>query len=328
MVKLWFATAVTGVDVNAVRANGIVLAESRFPDQRPWVLYAQPEWRRGEASDTRSEGISLDLPTSEATTLSVGNKMTLAVLPTWWAEPEIDQWHIGTGLSLALSSPEPTPSELYVKTLEQLQDLISLCWGGRVIPIPGKGKVNGAQEEPGRFWAQPLFDAHHGELANLSDPFPAVCLPELGGPRAFVRWLILCRYYSRATRVVAEGMYVGASVETRVLNMMSAVAYWVGRHRRSEQWARVNQGKKHNSNDLWRLVKHLQPTFEDWLGDGEQFSKRLWWDYDELRHDPDHTIDYGLLHTFTIGARLMLISALLNKVASSTVPSERFAKHY
>ena len=41
-----------------------------------------------------------------------------------------------------------------------------------------------------------------------------------------MRWLILCRYFSRATRGVAEGMYVGASVETRVLNTMSAVGYW------------------------------------------------------------------------------------------------------
>jgi hypothetical protein len=72
----------------------------------------------------------------------------------------------------------------------------------------------------------------------------------------------------------------------------------------------------------------LLPTFQDWVGDGEVFSKRLWWDYDQLRHNPAHSIDYGLLHAFTIGARLMLISALLNKVAGSTVPSKQFAKHY
>ena len=73
---------------------------------------------------------------------------------------------------------------------------------------------------------------------------------------------------------------------------------------------------------------HLLPSFGGWVGDGEGFSERLWWDYDWLRHDPAHTIDYNLLHTFTGAARLMLICALLNKVAGSTVPSERFAKHY
>jgi hypothetical protein len=326
VIQLWFATAVTGVDVNNVKADGIVLAESRFPNQRPWAEYEQPDWRHRDASDPLGQGVSLDLPAGAEATLSVGNRMTLTVLPTWWARPEIDQWHIGTGLSLALSSPEPTPSKVYVETLEWLQDLISLCWGGRVLPVPGKGKVNDAED--GKFWAQSLFDAHHGELANLSHPFPAVRLGQLGGPRAFVRWLILCRYYSRATRGVAEGMYVGASVETRVLNTMSAVAYWVGRHHGSEPWARVHLSNKHNSNQLWRLVKHLLPTFQDWVGDGEVFSKRLWWDYDQLRHNPAHSIDYGLIHAFTIGARLMLISALLNKVAGSTVPSERFAKHY
>jgi hypothetical protein len=70
------------------------------------------------------------------------------------------------------------------------------------------------------------------------------------------------------------------------------------------------------------------PTFESWVGDGEAFSKRLWWDYEQLKHHPAHTVDYDLLHVFTVGARLMLISALLDKVAGSTVPSERIAKHY
>ena len=30
VIRLWFATALTGVDVNNVKADGIVLAESRF----------------------------------------------------------------------------------------------------------------------------------------------------------------------------------------------------------------------------------------------------------------------------------------------------------
>ena len=328
VIKAWFATALTGVDILNVHADGIVLAESLFPNQRPWARYPPPDWRQREASDPLGVGVSLDLPTGVETRLSVGNKMTLTVLPTWWSEPEVDQLHIGTGLSLALSTHEPAPSRLYVKTLEQLQDLIGLCWGGRVLPIPGKGKVNDDQEEAGKFWAQPLFETHHGELANLAHPFPAVSLDHLGGPRALLRWLILCRYYSRATRGVAESMYVGASVETRVLNTMSAVGYWVTRHHGSEPWARVHLSNKHNSNQLWRLAKHLLPTFQNWVGGGEAFSKRLWWDYDQLRHNPAHTIDYGLLHAFTIGARLMLIAALLDKVAGSTVPSERFAKHY
>lgn len=39
VIRLWFATALTGVDVNNVKADGIVLAESRFLNQRPWAEY-------------------------------------------------------------------------------------------------------------------------------------------------------------------------------------------------------------------------------------------------------------------------------------------------
>ena len=48
---------------------------------------------------------------------------------------------------------------------------------GVELPIPGQGKVNDAQEETGRFWAQPLFETQHGVQADLSHPFPAVNLP-------------------------------------------------------------------------------------------------------------------------------------------------------
>ena len=77
-----------------------------------------------------------------------------------------------------------------------------------------------------------------------------------------------------------------------------------------------------------RLIKHFLPVFEDWVSDGELFSERLWWDYNQLKHDPAHSIDYTLVSTFTSAARLMLIAALLNKVAGTTVPGEQIAHHF
>jgi hypothetical protein len=35
------------------------------------------------------------------------------------------------------------------------------------------------------------------------------------------------------------------------------------------------------------------------MGDGEVFSERLWWDYNQLKHDPRHEVDYGLLSILT-----------------------------
>jgi hypothetical protein len=328
VIRLRFGTATTGAHVNTIEADGIILAEAIFPNQLLWSAYKLLEWRWRNASEPLGEGYSLDFEKTAATKLAIGGGMTLTVKPTWRGDREVEQLRIPSGLSLALSSALPEPTAMYVETLEWLQDLIGLCWDGRVIPIPGVGQVNAAQDETGKFWSQRLLETHNSQLADLTSPFPAVRLEDLGGPRAFLRWIILCRYASRATRGVSEGLYVGASVETRVLNTMSAVAYWVGRHRGSEPWARVHLSNRHTKNELWRLVKHYLPLFEDWVGDGELFSKRLWWDYDQLRHDPSHEVDYGLLHAFTIAARLMLIASLLDKVAGSTAPSEKIVKHY
>jgi hypothetical protein len=88
-------------------------------------------------------------------------------------------------------------------------------------------------------------------------------------------------------------------------------------------------GKHRNKEDDVRLlVDHMLPRFESWFGDGGQFSARLWWDYNQLKHDPAHAIDYTLVSVFTSAARLLLIGDLLDTVAGTTKPSKRIADHY
>jgi hypothetical protein len=260
------------------------------------------------------------------TKVDLHDGFTLTVKPTWWSDWDIEQLTIGAGLSLALSSADPVPTARYVRDFEQMQDLIGLCWSGRVIPLPGAGRVNHSVEDAGTFFSQPFFDPHHGNLADLSTPFPAIYLPDLGGPPAFARWLELCRDYRRATRGVSEGLYVGASAETRLLNTVTAISYWVGSHRRTHAWTAVKHRNK--EDDVRLLVDHMLTRFESWFGDGGQFSARLWWDYNQLKHDPAHAIDYTLVSVFTSAARLLLIGDLLDTVAGTTKPNKRIADHY
>jgi hypothetical protein len=325
VVRSTFETAVTGLDVNTVEADGITEAEVLFPNQNPWDRSDRPNWRWREADDPLGKGISLDVPTAEATKLAVGGGVTLTVRPTWWPDQEIEQIRINSALSLKLSAAGPKPTADLVEAFEWMQDLIGHCWGGRVVPVPGAGKVNDVQEEPGRFWSQRLFERHHVQLANLSHPFPAVYLPDLGGPRAFVRWLILCRHFSRATRAVSEGLYVGASAETRLLNAMAAVEYWVKRHEARPDWVKVwSTGPV---NPMHALIRHLKPAFTGWVRDGAPFSRRVWGDYNWLKHNPEFEIDYTLVRTFTWAAEAMLLADLLNEVAGTAVPGNRLATH-
>jgi hypothetical protein len=326
IVQLFYETIVTRVDLNSVEADGIVEAEVIFPNQYVWARYERPEWRRRSADDPLGKGVSLDFAPVEETKVDLHDGFTLTVKPTWWSDWDIEQLTIGAGLSLALSSADPVPTARYVRDFEQMQDLIGLCWSGRVIPLPGAGRVNHSVEDAGTFFSQPFFDPHHGNLADLSTPFPAIYLPDLGGPPAFARWLELCRDYRRATRGVSEGLYVGASAETRLLNTVTAISDWVGSHRRTPAWTAVKHRNK--EDDVRLLVDHMLPRFESWFGDGGQFSARLWWDYNQLKHDPGHAIDYTLVSVFTSAARLLLIGDLLDTVAGTTKPSKRIADHY
>jgi hypothetical protein len=107
----------------------------------------------------------------EETKVDLHDGFILTVKPRWRSDWDIEQLTIGAGLSLALSSADPVPTARYVRDFEQMQDLIGLCWSGRVIPLPGAGRVNHSVEDAGTFFSQPFFDPHHGNLADLSTPF-------------------------------------------------------------------------------------------------------------------------------------------------------------
>lgn len=325
VVRIRYETVVTGLDVTTVAADGILSAEAVFPDQMRWASYQVPDLRWREESEPLGAGWSLDMAKYPQTEHDIGSGMTLKVRASWRADWELDRLSMPFGLSLLLSATHPKPSVEFVTTLELFQDLISLCWGGRVPCIPGEGKVNEAQEEPGQFWSRRLLKDQPAGGADLG-ALPAVHLEDLGGPEAFGRWLELCRKYKRATRGVSEGLYVGASAEVRLLNTATATVYWVAKNRHIVDWADLKQDDK--ENDVRRLVMHQLPMFEDWVGDGERFSARFWWDYNSLKHNPTHEVDYRVVSVFTHSVRLMLIGSLLDRVADSTAPSERIAAHY
>jgi hypothetical protein len=325
VIRVAYETLLTGLDVNTVEANGIVSAEALFPSQMRWASYEIPDWRWRTESEPLGEGSTLDVTRFPQFEHEVCDGFTLKVAAGWSANWELDRMTMPFGLSLTLSASAPTPTVEFVTTLELLQDLISLCWAGRVPCVPGEGLVNRAQERPGRFWSQRLLADQPAGGADLT-ALPAVHLEDLGGPTAFGKWLALCRDYKRATRGVSEGLYVGASAEVRLLNTATAIVYWVGANKQGEEWARLQQDI--TDNDVNRLVMHQLPVFEDWVGDGERFSKRLWWEYNSLKHDPTHEIDYRLVSVFGHTARTMLIGSLLDRVAGSRVPSQRLADHF
>lgn len=245
VIRLSFATVVTGPDISTVESAGIVEAGVLFPNQMEWASYLRPDWRYRHNDDPLGEGCSLDFPTYSESNLAIGRGMRLAVRGTWLGGYDLEQLHIPSGPTLKLSAKTPTPTAEFIKTFLSLQDLISICWDGRVAPTPGAGRVNAAQEKLGLFYSRYLAEPYPAPLAKLHNA-PIVTLEHLGGPRAFVRWLALGRYFERATRGVSEGLYVGSSVEVRLLNIMAATEYWVGRHKHSPLWKKANRSGAKN----------------------------------------------------------------------------------
>ena len=326
-LRVRYETLVTGPDVNKVEAEGVVEAEAVFPRMVSWASHEMPDWRYRGASESLGEGFSFDIGTYPKTVLDIDDGRKLTIQVRWQSDWQQDELRVPFGLGLKVTAGQPMPTKAFVETLELLQDLVSLCWNGRVPTLPGEGRVHLGQKEAGRFSSKRLLDSAPITRANL-DGVPIVYLRDLGGPEAFGRWLELSCKYPRASRAVREGLYVGASTEVMLLNVAAAIAYWVTSNRREHEWAALKQSRAQSQNEIRRLVMHQLPVFGAWVGDGEEFSRRLHDDYNALKHDPTFEIDYRLVSRFSHTARIMLVGSMLDRLAGTRVPSERLAAYF
>ena len=132
VVRIRYETVVTGPDVTTVAADGIVMAEAFFPNQLKWIPEPLPNWDWIPCPDPPNAGWRFEVPRFELSEHPIGDDFVLKVRGSYRTSWDLEQMTMPFGLALTLKSEQPTPTSRYIETFELMQDLISLCWGGRV----------------------------------------------------------------------------------------------------------------------------------------------------------------------------------------------------
>ncbi len=105
------------------------------------------------------------------------------------------------------------------------------------------------------------------------------------------------------------------------MNIAVAIEYWVGACKKDAkkrpQWTKVK-----NKGYAELLATHVGSEFRKFVGGDESKWARLFWDrYTALKHDPLVSYDSYEISILMRGGRVLLMCALLNRVANSKAPT-------
>jgi hypothetical protein len=154
---------------------------------------------------------------------------------------------------------------------------------------------------------------------------PLFHLSDIGGVDGLARWVRLAEKHERlAVSVASVYRYGGAGPESALLDVAASIEYWVKVNRQAA-WSKSGvtidlNGRKRMLHSL-ALAKKVGSAFFSWIGDAEAWSKDFDFHYNSLKHSPNYAADPYVLTELARVGRLLLLAALLDRVAGSKQPS-------
>ena len=249
----------------------------------------------------------------------------LRVSGRWNFRDDEDLRHvIETALELEVSSRKPVPVRKLVFLLLRCQDLLSVAFGGFLVADGGRAGLHDMAAR-GHLWdarLMPTSPPTHVPVA-AKNARPWVRLADLGGDEAFPRWIRLCKSHPRAVGPIINLYRRGeSSDDVRLLEIASAMEYWVAAHRRRSGWTR--QGDNHAE----AVARHIGRAFADWSGNASLWAAKFWDTYNKLKHDPSFAPDPFEVYVLQKSGYLVLLAEVLNRLGRSKRPGQHLFANY
>lgn len=207
--------------------------------------------------------------------------------------------------------------------VRSVHELISIAFGELAPSSSGRCRHSG-QDERAWLWDGRLMA--RGDVRVRSDGIPLFDLADLGGIDSVARWVRLNREHPRATAPLVRWIRYGTiNPELHLLEVASAIEYWVASHRRSARWA--SKSRK-NPNPPTAAARHLGPAFEDVFGDPRAWGKSVWDAYNDLKHNPHTAMSPARVQVLADSAQLVLLSLLLNRVSTTHAAGKATLRHH
>ncbi len=323
----------TKVNVRQLRGVLLLEASAYFDDGLSWAglsaiaeadeFDAQGRWRKVTYTLTSREG---DTAAGSAGSIRID-------LAEYWKVNDNDSSKtLKTALEVKASASRPRQLSELIDCLLAVQDLLGLAFdrftpasGARAVPM---GYPLDGGDRP-HLWHRGLMVVPPSAAAASEpvDARPLFWLDDLGGPPAIGRWIRASRRFPTAISSLTQMHRGGAStIAGRLQQVAAAIEYYVNMCRldRNAQWAQHVRSKAHAE----LLAGRVGGPFVQLVGDTHVWAGRLVDAYNGLKHDPRYQPDATELRLLAWSADVLLMCALLDRVAGSKAPSRRVLSDY
>lgn len=280
-------------------------------------------------ADGRLEGIKYTTRRVTPVQARVSKGRTVEMGVSWSANyRQFDQFSATTPLTFTVTKSRPGAWMDLIGPIMSFQDLVNLahnafvpCVGGLIIPHHKRG----TEVTKASLWSNTLMDIPSGvERASEDSTIePVFTFGAIGGIEGVKRWILLAENHPRAVGPLTKAHRLGlTTIEVELMNIAVAIEYWVGAckkaSKRRPKWTMLK-----NINYAEKLAKHVGSQFREFVGGDELRWGRLFWDrYTALKHDPLVSYDGYELYILMRSGRILLMCALLNRIANSKKPAQ------
>lgn len=324
------SSLVAGMDVEQLTTSRVRAVRAVFMGEAParWAgvldYAATPRLNRSKTV----VGFDIRVRKGKQLRVSLPGGLEISLGQHWRAVPEI-QSGLGLefGLRVELRAAAPRPIGELVPLLFTIQDLLGLAFAGYVrasrasawIPRADRRKQFldmwqfGLMPDPGD------IAVGQGEMGKR----PMFALSDLGGPDGLRRWIKLYESHPRVMQAMRNSIrFVAPAPEAGLLDVAAVIEHWVNAHK-GRQWISAGKGKAEP------LALRAGVPFRDWVGHPSAWASDFWRHYNGIKHNPSFVWSGGHVADLGEAGRLLLLAALLDRVAGSRAPSkELFRSHH
>ena len=287
-----------------------------FPSIGQWSgLNAANEHIR-TATNGLARTYTVELSAEESFATEVDGGYRISVSAHWAVKGPTDRRILHTPTAISIESKRPRPVEELRILLRQVHGLLCMAYSGYILAADGTAaphlKVGTRTTE---YWDQ-SFMARPSPAPIPNLDFPRFTLATIGGIGSLRRWSRLCNSHPRAIEpLIGPYTHAERSVPVRMLEVASAIEYWVNSHKRVAAWA-----KSYKPPSL-ALARHVGKSFADWTGNSERWATQFWDTYNALKHEPNSSVDLRWTSILADSGELLLKSAILDRIALNKAPS-------
>ncbi|MFI2666768.1 hypothetical protein [Micromonospora carbonacea] len=319
-------SVLVGLAIDRVRSEKLTSISAHFFGLSSWLGVSAVSEKRHISERSRIKAFEVRVESPPEQVVKIGGGREVAISAYWNATGSEDRRTIFAPGQIECRSARPKTLRELREPILRIQDLMSWCFDGFIRSESGLAEPD-LSEEPDAFpklWDKHLMTVPGAVAEARNKDFPILRLSDIGGIRALGRWLNLCDKHLRAVRPLIEPFRQGkASPPLRMLEVASAMEYWVATHKRTTQWAKVKcRLPKHNGcGYAWTLANHVGGTFSQWVGDRDAWAHSFWETYNKLKHEPGYVVDEYKLNVLADTGALLLAADVLSRVAGNKAPA-------